>query len=264
MPTTYTHDLFGKEVYRKLPEEMKEIIRRNKDLYRIGLHGPDLLFYHLFNSKVNKTGVAMHRRRARSFFEEGITVAREDQDEALLAYLFGFGCHYLLDSACHPYVNQMVREGRISHTNLEKEYDRYLLTKNGKDPNHYYPLKYIPARESYAKTIHKALPMIPEKLILTAWRLMKRATGLMVCDDRGFRKNTGILVSRGLRLKAAEELMEHFMGKQEMEGSQEPIEGLDRKYQEAMKTAPQEMQELYKLSKEGGHLSERWNRTYNG
>ena len=38
MPTTYTHDLFGKKIYRALPAEMKRVIRAHGDLYRIGLH----------------------------------------------------------------------------------------------------------------------------------------------------------------------------------------------------------------------------------
>ena len=28
MPTTYAHDLFGKEVYKRLPSDMKALIRR--------------------------------------------------------------------------------------------------------------------------------------------------------------------------------------------------------------------------------------------
>ena len=47
MPTTYAHDLFGKEVYKRLPSDMKALIRRHGDLYRIGLHGPDILFYYM-------------------------------------------------------------------------------------------------------------------------------------------------------------------------------------------------------------------------
>lgn len=45
MPTTYAHDLFGKKIYAKLPAEIQKVIRRNTNLYRIGLHGPDILFY---------------------------------------------------------------------------------------------------------------------------------------------------------------------------------------------------------------------------
>ena len=37
MPTTYAHDLFGQKVYRQLPDQVKEIIRKNGELYRIGL-----------------------------------------------------------------------------------------------------------------------------------------------------------------------------------------------------------------------------------
>ena len=45
MPTTYTHDAFGKAVYQKLPEEIKQVIAGHKMAFLIGLHGPDLLFY---------------------------------------------------------------------------------------------------------------------------------------------------------------------------------------------------------------------------
>ena len=30
MPTTYTHDKFGKDVYKKLPEHIKAVIRKGK------------------------------------------------------------------------------------------------------------------------------------------------------------------------------------------------------------------------------------------
>ena len=33
MPTTYAHDLFGKEVYKRLPSDMKALLRRHGDLY---------------------------------------------------------------------------------------------------------------------------------------------------------------------------------------------------------------------------------------
>ena len=46
MPTTYTHDLFGKEVFKKLPDNLKDVIRKSKSLYLIGLHGPDIFFYY--------------------------------------------------------------------------------------------------------------------------------------------------------------------------------------------------------------------------
>lgn len=55
MPTTYTHDLFGKRVCRKLPEKLQHLIRSNGNLYRIGQHGPDILFYYFISKKSGDT-----------------------------------------------------------------------------------------------------------------------------------------------------------------------------------------------------------------
>ena len=108
MPTTYAHDLFGQKVYRQLPNQVKKIIRKNGELYRIGLHGPDIFFYYfIFKNHVSSVGYRMHKEKARAFFAQGMAQVRETGDEALLAYLLGFGCHYLLDSSCHPFVNEI-------------------------------------------------------------------------------------------------------------------------------------------------------------
>lgn len=68
MPTTYAHDLFGQKVYRQLPDQVKEIIRKNGELYRIGLHGPDIFFYYfIFKNHVSSVGYRMHKEKARAF-----------------------------------------------------------------------------------------------------------------------------------------------------------------------------------------------------
>ena len=89
MPTTYAHDLFGKKIYHELPVEMQAVIRRNVNLYRIGLHGPDILFYHMLKPEVSKTGIRMHKEKAAPFFERGMALVRDTHDEKLLAYLLG-------------------------------------------------------------------------------------------------------------------------------------------------------------------------------
>ena len=72
MPTTYTHDVFGKMVYQKMPENLKEIAANHINSYRIGQHGPDILFYyHLFHANpVNQTGIEMHEEIAAPFFSK--------------------------------------------------------------------------------------------------------------------------------------------------------------------------------------------------
>ncbi|MDF2951137.1 MAG: hypothetical protein K0S18_720, partial [Anaerocolumna sp.] len=46
MPSAYTHFKFGMEVIKLLPMELQNIILKNKDLYEIGLQGPDILFFY--------------------------------------------------------------------------------------------------------------------------------------------------------------------------------------------------------------------------
>ena len=89
-----------------------------------------------------------------------MTLVRTTHDEKLLAYLLGFGCHYLLDSACHPFVYEMAERNVISHTLLEKEFDRTLMLETHKDPYHYYPACGIPlSKNGAAHSLCMAIPV---------------------------------------------------------------------------------------------------------
>lgn len=262
MPTTYAHDLFGKKMYQKLPAEVQEIIRRNGALYRIGLQGPDILFYYMISKNpVSQFGVAMHRESPKAFFEQGMEQVRETGDDALFSYLLGFGCHYLLDSACHPFINGTAEAGVVSHTVLEKEFDRVLMEKTGKNPYAYRPSDCIvPA---YAKVIHRALPLVKTVNIRISLRMMKFLTNLMVCNDGGRRRKIiGKLLRLGGRKGLA--LLEHFMTGEPVAGCEIPLAGLDRLFRQALEEEPCALLELYALSFGKKPLSERWNKTYNG
>lgn len=69
MPTTFTHDVFGKDVWKLLPKQLKGIIRENEEVYRIGLHGPDIFFYYypFMKNKTNQIGHRMHKENASEF-----------------------------------------------------------------------------------------------------------------------------------------------------------------------------------------------------
>ncbi len=62
MPSTYAHYRMGQEVYKSLPALARTTINNHKELYDIGLHGPDILFYYqpLAVCAVNKQGYDMH------------------------------------------------------------------------------------------------------------------------------------------------------------------------------------------------------------
>ena len=92
MPTTYAHDRFGREVYEQLPVNLKKIIRENKKLYLIGLHGPDIFFYyHPFSkNRVSDYGTFLHEQTASVLFEDEVKKYQQSPSEAMEAYLLGF------------------------------------------------------------------------------------------------------------------------------------------------------------------------------
>ena len=93
MPSTYAHYRMGQEVYRNLTGKPKQIIEKYKELYDIGLHGPDILFYYkpLFANPVNQVGYAMHDRPGIEFFRQAsLVMQKAENKEACEAYIYGF------------------------------------------------------------------------------------------------------------------------------------------------------------------------------
>ena len=62
MPCIYAHNSFGKEVQKMLPKPLKNTIRRHPAAFRIGLQGPDFLFFYhpLLKCKTNQLGYHQH------------------------------------------------------------------------------------------------------------------------------------------------------------------------------------------------------------
>lgn len=121
MPSLYAHNKFGKLVIKNLPVEYKEIIRRYPNSFRLGLQGPDyLFFYRAFSmNKINQYGVKLHKSDAYTFMLNSIDVVHKyGIHSAEFSYIMGFICHFTLDSICHPYVNLSMKEtGCGSHRN---------------------------------------------------------------------------------------------------------------------------------------------------
>lgn len=152
MPTTYTHYRFGKDVMGALPRPLQQSIEAYRELFDIGLHGPDILFYYRFFEKnhVNQQGFALHDLPADQFFEHAVKVIETSRDRsAARAYIYGVICHFALDSECHKYVEKMIQVSGISHGEIEMELDRYLLTEDHIDPITYLGTRHIhPTREN--------------------------------------------------------------------------------------------------------------------
>lgn len=264
MPTTYTHDVFGKKIYRQLPKDVRRLIKKHGDLYRIGLHGPDIFFYQLLKARVNRFGVQMHREKARAFFEQGMAQVRETGDEEVLVYLLGFGCHYLLDSVCHPFVGEMADRKIVNHTLLEKEFDRTLLEEEGYDPLLKRPADALVPKMEYAAVIHRVMPLISEKEIYESLKMQKFLLNRMVYGRYGILKKAVDTLVQFFKKEDVRELGDHFMRRLQAKESYLPIRRLRKLFDRAVEESAPYLMELYGLSKEEKILSGRWDHTYNG
>ena len=70
MPSIYAHYTFGEMMKQNFPSDIKKRIDLHKDLFEIGLHGPDLFFYYYapLKNRVSQTGYRMHDVSAAPFF----------------------------------------------------------------------------------------------------------------------------------------------------------------------------------------------------
>lgn len=136
MPSTYAHYRFGTQLLTHMPADVRRTIQRFRQLFEVGLHGPDIFFYRspLLRTNISFLGAKYHEQTGEAFFERVCRSLRLEPSEAGAAYLYGVLCHYCLDAACHPYVRKAEEKGEVTHARLETEFERYLLEKDGKIP----------------------------------------------------------------------------------------------------------------------------------
>lgn len=136
MPSNYAHYRFGAQLLKTLPPDVRRSVNRHRQLYDMGLHGPDIFFYYNPAVKTETGSLArkFHRQSGRDFFTRVCKRQRLEPSEAARAYLYGLLAHYCLDSVCHPFINTQAQQGGIGHMALETEFERHLLDKDGKRP----------------------------------------------------------------------------------------------------------------------------------
>lgn len=198
MPATYAHDCFGKEVYKTLPAPVKDRILSHKELFLIGLHGPDILFYYkpLSKDPVKCIGNSIHDLPAADFFIPASKQlkAMKNQDGAF-SYLFGFICHFALDCCCHPYIAIKEEEG-LTHAEIEGEFDRFLMVRDGLEPlSHSQTCHIVPSRKN-AEIISEFFPEINEDVMVKALRSFVFFSDLMTAPKEPKRT----IIQTGLRL----------------------------------------------------------------
>ncbi len=173
MPSTYAHYRFGKDVLSLLSKEYKQLVQEHRGLFDIGLHGPDLLFYYhpLHANAVSNVGFAMHDRPGEEFFAQaGKTLSQNGYLEEMTAYIYGFICHFALDRECHGYIDEKIASSGVSHAEIEAEFDRSLLVKDGYDPVGKKLTEHIQPVVHNARIISRFFPAVTEKQICKSLR----------------------------------------------------------------------------------------------
>ena len=128
MPSTYAHYRMGQQVRSMLDGNEKKIVEKYPQLYLIGLHGPDILFFYhpIIRHPITQIGVVIHHETGRVFFEHALTQMHRSAAEgdkmqkALWAYALGVVCHFALDASCHTYI-------------ISKRQDVFLIMKSKKN-----------------------------------------------------------------------------------------------------------------------------------
>ena len=138
MPSNYAHYRFGCLALKHLSPELQRQIGRFRQLYDVGEHGPDLFFFHnpFWKTAVTQLGKTFHAQTGREFFTTACAEYKKDPTEGARVYLYGLLAHYCLDSLCHPYVWEKHHAGQARHAELETDFERFLLRKDGKVPPH--------------------------------------------------------------------------------------------------------------------------------
>lgn len=165
MPSAYAHYRLGQEVKKQMDMNMKmsmndvdvdismdmkadmasreaKVIEAFPQLFFTGLQGPDILFYYrpLLPGRINRLGYGMHKKPGKGFFSRSRDIINgHAQKEAALSYLYGVICHFALDVTCHGYIAEKIKESGLSHVEIEMEFDRELLVRDGFSP-FYYPV----------------------------------------------------------------------------------------------------------------------------
>ena len=139
MPGFVTHYIFGVNAFKQLADsEIKNIIKKHRHAYAVGLQGPDVFFYHIPTAYGPKPDVGnwMHKRDTGEFLKQLInafsTIHEEKDYEICMAYALGYMGHYLADTRLHPYVYGRVGPAATSkvlgtHFGLETDIDRCVL-----------------------------------------------------------------------------------------------------------------------------------------
>lgn len=259
MPSHYAHYRFGIRVMENLPPELRRSVQRFRQLYDVGLHGPDIFFYHniFFRDKTVALGAKFHTETGADFFTRICKQLRLEPNEAAMAYLYGLLAHYCLDSGVHPFVLEQVADGKIGHVELETEFDRYLLQLDGKrQPNTFDCSPHIKLTQGECATVAGFYPPATPGAVNASVRGMAMSVKLLAMPNGNFR--------RFVEGAAGEKLRQHFMHRSPNKNCAHLDEPMLALWEEALARFPAMLDALQAHMSHNAPLGELFERTFNG
>ena len=258
MPSHYAHYRFGAKAIPALPPQVQRSIRLFRQLYDVGLHGPDIFFYHniFFKDNVVTLGKQYHSLTGEEFFAPVVKHLRLEPNEAAMAYLYGVLVHYCLDSVLHPFVLEQTGDGQIGHVELETEFDRFLLQLDGKrQPNTFDFSPHIKLTAGECETVSKFYGTTP-LAVNASVRGMAASVKLLAMPNNNFR--------RTVEKCAGSRLRQHFMGRTPNKNCAHLNEPMLALYDRAMVQLPAMMEALLAHMRCNAPLGPDFEATFNG
>ena len=259
MPTTYTHQRFAHDCAKTLTGPALAAAEARPGLYITGAHGPDILFYYrapLPNS-VSLYGSRLHHACARSFFKNARQEYEANGDrDAMLAYLLGFLTHFILDSACHGFVNDASAHPGVSHNRLEAVWDARLILRDNRRPTRVFRGEELEPTAENAAVAARFLGL-SERQTLAAMRGQKRIMRLLYSPGAAKRR-----LFRAVTRHMPGELGDLLLDDEtppELEG---PLDTLDELYAGALAEFPEMAAALLDYMNGGEELPARFERDF--
>ncbi|HIU77681.1 MAG TPA: zinc dependent phospholipase C family protein [Candidatus Pelethocola excrementipullorum] len=261
MPAIYTHDRFGKDVYHRLPKELKKVVRKDKKLYLIGLQGPDIFFYYhpLSTNPIVSKAHQMHERNVDEFFRKCRGLYQKKQESGMIAYLLGFACHFLLDSTCHPYINGYSERSGVSHAVQEAELDRVFLLEDKKNPFTYDRSAGICPYHPGNRVIQRCFSNMALEDIVQSLKGMTFYTNLLN-QQHALLRNGLILGMKAMGVETS--ISDQVLRKRPNPRSKPAVLNLLLLYEKALDEAPDLLVNLAKYLDQGTELSGRFQRKF--
>lgn len=188
MSAAYAHYRFASEVLPALDPAVRTQVSRFRGVFDTGAQGPDFFFYYnpLFPTVQRNLGTKFHSQTGTAFFASAVRRLKLNPSEVGTAYLYGVLAHYCLDREIHAYIHEKESEGcPFDHVEMESEFDRFLLTRDGKIPAHAQDLsRYVKLSRAECATVAELYPGAKARTVVVGVGNMRRLLKLFSSRNR--------------------------------------------------------------------------------